>query len=65
VFIAIAIIADIIEVSRLKDSGLRRRVIAEIYQMLKKGEYPYGRDPRNHQMKMAQYQHFLENQKKR
>jgi transposase len=25
-------------------SGLRRRVFAEIYQMLKKGEYHYGRD---------------------
>jgi hypothetical protein len=45
-------------------TGLRRRVLAEIYQMLKKGEYHYGRDPRNHQMKMAQYQHFLENQKR-
>jgi transposase len=44
-------------------TGLRRRVFAEIYQMLKKGEYHYGRDPRNHEMKMAQYQRFLEKQK--
>jgi transposase len=128
VFIAIAIIADIIEVSRFKDSkylrsaprvansnttvshkgtnktgrklsstlltqslnhvmnasgklrrwyerlcenkkaglvrtGLRRRILSEIYQMLKKGEYHYGRDPVNHEMKTAQYRRFLEKQK--
>jgi transposase len=45
-------------------TGLRRRVFAEIYQMLKKGEYHYGRDPANHEMKMAQYRWFLEKQKK-
>jgi transposase len=45
-------------------TGLRRRVFAEIYQMLKKGEYHYGRDPHNHEMKMAQYRRFLEKQKK-
>ena len=44
-------------------TGLRRRVFAEIYQMLKKGEYHYFRDPANHELKMAQYQRFLEKQK--
>jgi transposase len=43
-------------------TGLRRRVFAEIYQMLKKGEYHYGRDPLNHAAKMAQYRRFLERQ---
>ena len=41
---------------------LRRRVFAEIYQMLKKGECHYGRDPENHKEKIEQYRHFLENQ---
>jgi hypothetical protein len=45
-------------------TGLRRRGFAEIYQMLKKGEFPYGRDPLNHEMKMAQYRRFLEKHKK-
>jgi transposase len=45
-------------------TGLRRRVFAEIYQMLKKGEYHYGRDLINHEGKMAQYRKFLEKQKK-
>jgi transposase len=45
-------------------TGLRRRVLAEIYQMLKKGEYHYGRDPVNHEGKMAAYRRFLEGQKK-
>jgi transposase len=45
-------------------TGLRRRVFAEIYQMLKKGEYHYGRDAQNHEMKMAQYRRFLKKQKK-
>jgi hypothetical protein len=40
--------------------GLRRRVLAEIYQMLKKREYHYALDPRNHETKMAQYRSFLE-----
>ena len=44
-------------------TGLRRRVLAEIYQMLKKGEYHYARDPRNHEAKMAQYRRFLEKHK--
>jgi transposase len=41
-------------------TGLRRRVLAELYQMLKKGEYHYGRDERNHETKMRQYRKFLE-----
>ena len=40
--------------------GLRRRVLAEIYQMLKKGEYHYDMDKRNHETKMTQYHKFLE-----
>jgi hypothetical protein len=46
-------------------TGLRRRVLAEIYQMLKKGEYHYGRDPVNHEGKMAVYRRFLAGQKKK
>jgi len=45
-------------------NGLRRRVFAEIYQMLKKGEYHYGRDVKNHQAKTLQYKRFLEKRKK-
>ena len=41
-------------------TGLRRRVFAEMYQMLKKGEYHYGRDVRIHEAKMLQYKRFLE-----
>ncbi|MDR2748121.1 MAG: hypothetical protein LBB77_11830 [Treponema sp.] len=41
-----------------------RLMFAGIYQMLKKGEYHYGRDPANHEMKMVQYRRFLEKQKK-
>ena len=41
-------------------TGLRRRVFAEMYQMLKKGEYHYGRDARIHEAKMLQYKRFLE-----
>jgi transposase len=41
-------------------TGLRRRVLAEIYQMLKKGEYHYDMDAQNHETKMAQYRKFLE-----
>jgi len=44
-------------------TGLRRRVLAEIFQMLKKGEYHYGRDEKNHFAKMVQYRRFLEKQK--
>jgi transposase len=45
-------------------TGLRRRVFAEMYQMLKKMEYHYGRDSAKHEAKMAQYQRFLEKAKK-
>jgi transposase len=44
-------------------TGLRRRVFAEIYQMLKKREYHYGRDAAKHEAKMAQYRRFLEKEK--
>jgi hypothetical protein len=48
----------------MNSSGkLRRRILAEIYQMLKKGEYHYGRDLVNHEIKMIQYRRFLEKQK--
>ena len=43
--------------------GLRRRVLAEIFQMLKKGEYHYARDTKNHESKLVQYRRFLENHK--
>jgi transposase len=41
-------------------TGLRRRVFAEIYQMLKKGEYHYGREAEKHEAKLAEYRRFLE-----
>ena len=44
-------------------TGLRRRVLAEIYQMLKKGEYHYGREVEKHEAKMGQYKKFLEKRK--
>ena len=44
-------------------TGLRRRVFAEIYQMLKKGEYHYGRDEMKHEAKMNQYRNFLKKNK--
>jgi len=44
-------------------TGLRRRVLAEIYQMLKKGEYHYARDQKNHEAKMSQYRTFLKKRK--
>jgi len=44
-------------------TGLRRRILAEIYQMLKKEEYHYGRDERNHLAKMNQYRRLLEKHK--
>jgi hypothetical protein len=44
-------------------TGLRRRVFAEIYQMLKKQEYHYGREALKHELKMRQYKKFLENHK--
>jgi hypothetical protein len=36
-------------------TGLRRRVLAEPYQMLETGEYHYDMDARNHETKMARY----------
>jgi transposase len=50
-----------LRLSEYKKAGLRRRVFAEIYQMLKKGEYHYGRDSKNHEKKMEQYKKFLAN----
>jgi len=44
-------------------TGLRRRVFAEMYQMLKKGEYHYARDERNHEAKLLQYRRFLKKRK--
>jgi len=44
-------------------TGLRRRAFAEMFQMLKKGEYHYGRDKRIHEAKMLQYKRFLEKRK--
>ena len=40
-------------------TGLRRRVLAEIFQMLKKGEYHYCRDVKNHEAKIIHYKRFL------
>jgi len=44
-------------------TGLRRRVFAEIYQMLKKGEYHYGREADKHEAKLLQYKKLLEKTK--
>jgi transposase len=44
-------------------TGLRRRVFAEIYQMLKKGEYHYGREAYKHEAKLLAYRKFLEKRK--
>ena len=44
-------------------TGLRRRVFAEMYQMLKKGEFHYGREAQKHEAKMLQYKRFLEKRK--
>jgi transposase len=41
-------------------TGLRRRVFAEIYQLLKKGEYHYAVDSLKHGAKMLQYKNLLE-----
>jgi transposase len=45
-------------------TGLRRKVFAEMYQMLKKGEYHYCREKEKHETKMRQYKKFLERRKK-
>jgi transposase len=44
-------------------TGLRRRVFAEMYQRLKKGEYHYARDAKNHEAKMLEYRRFLKKRK--
>ncbi|GHU83042.1 IS110 family transposase [Spirochaetia bacterium] len=43
-------------------TGLRRRVLAELYQMLKKGEYHYARDAKKHEAKLAAYKKLLKSQ---
>jgi transposase len=40
-------------------TGLRRRVLAEIFQMLKKEEYHHCRNAQNHEGKMKEYKNFL------
>jgi transposase len=40
--------------------GLCRRVFTEMFQMLKKSEYHYYREEKNHLKKMADYEAFLE-----
>jgi transposase len=40
--------------------ALCRRVITEIYQMMKKEEYHYFRNPALHEKKMAEYRKFLQ-----
>ena len=44
-------------------TGLRRKVFAEMYQMLKKGEYHYARDELKHEAKLLQYRRFLKKRK--
>jgi len=44
-------------------TGLRRRVFAEIFQMLKKQEYHYARDKAKHEFKINQYRKFLDKTK--
>ncbi|MBU1077335.1 MAG: transposase [Spirochaetes bacterium] len=39
--------------------GVCRKVFVEIYQMLKKGEYHYWTDEKNHRSKMDAYDRFL------
>ena len=56
------------QLTRYKKAGLvrnalLRRVFAEIYQMLKKGEYHYGREADKHEAKMRQYKNFLKKRK--
>jgi hypothetical protein len=43
-------------------TGLRRRILTKIYQMLKKGEYHYGRDAVKHGAKMTADKRLLEGQ---
>jgi len=44
-------------------TALRRRIFAEIFQMLKKGEFHYGRNERLHEAKILHYKKFLEKRK--
>ena len=44
-------------------NALRRRVFAEIYQMLKKEEFHYARIGPLHQEKIVEYMDFLRNRK--
>jgi transposase len=44
-------------------TGLRRRFFAEMFQMLKKGEYHYGRNKLLHEAKINEYKKFLERRK--
>ena len=37
-----------------------RRVLCEVYQMLKINSYHFHRNKDNHLKRMTQYQHFLE-----
>jgi len=39
--------------------GLCRRIITQLYQMLKKNEYCYHMDTANHETKMSAYRVFL------
>jgi len=39
--------------------AIGRRILTEIFQMLKKKEYHYWRDIKNHKFKMNQYRNFL------
>ena len=45
-------------------TALRRRVFAEIFQMLKKQEFHYARDPGIHDNKIIQYKKFLHKDEK-
>jgi len=40
--------------------GLYRKVFAQIHEMLKKEEYHWYRDSKNHKKKMMEYDRFLE-----
>ena len=59
----------VIKVGMYKKKGivrvaLCRRVITEIYQMLKKGEYHYFRNEVLHKKKLAEYRKFLDKEHK-
>jgi transposase len=44
-------------------TGLRRKVLTETYQMLRKGEYHYAGDEKLHELKISAYKKFLEKRK--